>query len=110
MKRKIVEIVFNKTIDNVREVHQNYVTPQLYDCSDAKNNTNNDFLLSLTPGITTVAVVSLFWVSTKMNDKGNIKACRYMISMTTLSPVIQFKLQEQNKLQISKNYVNYIYI
>ena len=29
-----------------------------------------------------------------------------MISMTMISPVIQFKWQQQNKLQISKNDVN----
>ena len=29
--------------------------------------------------------------------------------MNTISPVIQSQLQEKNKLQISKNDVNYIY-
>ena len=29
----------------------------------------------------------------KMNDKGNIKPFRYMISTTTISPVIEFKRQ-----------------
>ena len=32
-----------------------------------------------------------------------------MISVNTISPVIQSQLQEKNKLQISKNDVNYIY-
>ena len=42
----------------------------------------------------TVSVGSLFLCPNKMNDTGNFKSCRYMISMKTISPVIQFKLQE----------------
>ena len=51
-------------------------------------------MLSLTTGTRTVAVVLLFLCSNNMNDRINIKSCGYKISMTTISPVIQFKLQE----------------
>ena len=33
-----------------------------------------------------------------------------MISMKTISPVVQFKRKAYNRLQISKNDVNYIFI
>ena len=33
----------------------------------------------------------IFLCSNKMNDKGSIESCRYMIIMTKISPVIQFK-------------------
>ena len=58
--KKTVDIVFEQPIDNIKEVNKNYVTPKLYECSDTTNNTNDDFLLSLMTGRTTVAVVSLF--------------------------------------------------
>ena len=32
-----VEIVFEKTIDNIKEVNQKYVTSLLYECSDETN-------------------------------------------------------------------------
>ena len=32
--------------------------------------------------------------SNKINGKGDIKSCRYMISMKIISPVIQFKSKE----------------
>ena len=58
------------------------------------NDQSDDCPLSLTTGKKMVAVVLLFWCSNKMNYKGDIKSCRYIISMTTISPVIQFKQQE----------------
>ena len=47
---KPVEIAFEQTIDNIKEVNRNYLTPYLYDCSDTTNNTNDDIPLSLTTG------------------------------------------------------------
>ena len=49
-----VEIVFEKTIDNIKEVNQKYVTLLLYECSDETNKKNYGFLLSLTTGATAV--------------------------------------------------------
>ena len=48
-----------KPIDNIKEVHQNYVTQSSYDYNGATKNTKNDFPLSLTIRKTTVAEVLL---------------------------------------------------
>ena len=57
---KPVDIVFDKIIENIKEVNRNHVITQSYDCSDTINNTNDYCPLSLETGTTAVSVVSLF--------------------------------------------------
>ena len=51
---KPVDIIFEKTIDNIKQVNQKYAKPQLYEHSDAENKTNDDLPLSIKTGVTTV--------------------------------------------------------
>ena len=60
IETETVDIVFKKIIDNIKDVNQNYVKPQLYECIDATKNTKNDNLLSLMTRKRMVAVVFLF--------------------------------------------------
>ena len=49
-----VEIVFEQTIDNIKDYNQKYATLQSYDWSDTTNKTNNDLPLALTTAVMTV--------------------------------------------------------
>ena len=55
IETKLVEILFDKKIDNLKQVNRNHITPQLYGCSDAANKINYYGLLSLTTGAMAVA-------------------------------------------------------
>ena len=46
------DIVYDKMVNNIKEVHKNYVTPLSYDCSYAMYTTKYDGPLSLTTGVT----------------------------------------------------------
>ena len=53
--------MFEQTIYNIKEVYRNYVSPELYDFSDAIDNKNDDGPLSLTTRTTTVSVAAESW-------------------------------------------------
>ena len=64
--------MFKKTVDKIKEVNKNCVTPQSYDCSDTTNKTNNYLLLSLMTGETTVYSGIKESVPNQMFEKGKI--------------------------------------